>query len=195
MATPTANNDAGPADPLDPPSATVPLSTMRRVIGARLQESKQNAPHFYLSVDIDIDPMLQLRERLKRENSIEVPSVNDCVVAATARALREVPSLNARIDGNRLRMFECANIGVAVALPGGLVVPVLREADRKDLLTLGQEMRTLAARAPISSFRTITAEPLSLYRTLACSEFVNSLPSLTLPRPEYSRWGRLRHDQ
>lgn len=147
MATPTANNDAGPADPLDPPSATVPLSTMRRVIGARLQESKQNAPHFYLSVDIDLDPVLHLRERLKRENSIEVPSVNDCVVAATARALREVPSLNARIDGNRLRMFEYANIGVAVALPGGLVVPVLREADRKDLLTLGQEMRTLAARA------------------------------------------------
>ncbi|MGE3598498.1 MAG: dihydrolipoamide acetyltransferase family protein [Dehalococcoidia bacterium] len=139
--------DAVIADSFEPPSTRQALSTMRRTIGARLRESKQNAPHFYLSVDIELDAVLALRERLKESAVAEVPTVNDCVVAAVARALMEVPAINARFEDSHIRYFEYANVGVAVALDSGLVVPVIREASRKDLTMLGREMRTLAERA------------------------------------------------
>jgi pyruvate dehydrogenase E2 component (dihydrolipoamide acetyltransferase) len=139
--------DAAEQDPFEPPSTIAPLSTMRRMIGARLLESKLTAPHFYLSVDVEVDSILALRADLLVRGSQEPPTVNDCVVAAAARALREVPGLNARVDGSRLRLYEHANIGVAVAMQSGLVVPVLRDADRKDLPTISREIRALAVRA------------------------------------------------
>ena len=138
--------DVAHADPFDPPSTTTPLSTMRRMVGTRLLESKQSAPHFYLSIDVEIERVIALRQRIASEGG-EPPSVNDCIVAAVARALREVPALNARCEGSRLRLFQHANIGVAVALQSGLVVPVVRVADQLDLMALGREIRSLAERA------------------------------------------------
>jgi pyruvate dehydrogenase E2 component (dihydrolipoamide acetyltransferase) len=120
---------------------------MRRTIGARLVESKRAAPHFYLSIDIELDVVVAFRRELKRALANETPTVNDCVIAAAARALRDVPSINARVEGGNVRLFRHVNVGVAVALATGLVVPVLKEADKKTLVTLSEEMATLAARA------------------------------------------------
>lgn len=134
-------------DAFEPRSSTAPLSTMQRMIGARLSESKQTAPHFYLSVDFDLEAVNRLRAHLKADTTDHVPTVNDWVLAAVGRALVEVPAINARVEGTRIRTFSQANIGAAVALAGGLVVPVLRSVDEKDLFTISQEMRTLASRA------------------------------------------------
>jgi pyruvate dehydrogenase E2 component (dihydrolipoamide acetyltransferase) len=147
MTSQTPSVGAVAQDPFDPPSSVVALSTMRRTVGARLLDSKRNAPHFYLSVDIELDPVMELRGRLKQEHGDEAPSVNDFIVAAVARALRQVPEMNARIEGTQLRLFQAANVGVAVALSGGLVVPVIRRADSMGLMALGAEIRAAAARA------------------------------------------------
>jgi pyruvate dehydrogenase E2 component (dihydrolipoamide acetyltransferase) len=142
-----ASDKVGTTDPFEPPSRMVALSGMRRTIGARLVESKRSAPHFYLSIDIDLDAVVAFRDELKRQLADATPTVNDCLVAATARALLDVPDINARIEGQSVRLFQHANVGVAVALPGGLVVPVLPRADTKDLVTLSEEMAALAGRA------------------------------------------------
>jgi pyruvate dehydrogenase E2 component (dihydrolipoamide acetyltransferase) len=139
--------EAAVPDPFDPASSVAPLSTMRRAVGARLLESKRTAPHFYLSVDVQLDALMETRVRLKQEHGEEAPTVNDFIIAAVARSLREVPEMNARIEGNELRLFKSANVGVAVSLGGGLVVPVIRNADSMDLMTIGAAVRDIAARA------------------------------------------------
>jgi len=142
-----APESAQSTDPFDPPSSLSKLSTMRRMVGARLSESKQTAPHFYMSVDIEIDGVMRLREKIKGEGVENAPTVNDCIIAAAARALIEVPELNARIEDQQIRAFHGVNIGVAVALPTGLVVPVLRNVDKRSLADLSEDMRALAAKA------------------------------------------------
>lgn len=139
--------EASVPDPLEPPSSIVPLSTMRRAIGARLLESKRTAPHFYLSVDVELDALMEMRRRLKQQYAEESPTVNDFIVAAVARSLRVVPEMNARVDGAQVRLFKSANVGVAVALESGLVVPVIRDADSMDLMAIGSAVRAIAARA------------------------------------------------
>lgn len=145
--TPNPPGAAPVADPFDPPSSVSPLTTMRRAVGARLLESKRSAPHFYLSIDIELDAVAEARRRLKEEHGEDAPSINDFIVLATARALRTVPEMNARIEGSQLRLFQAANIGVAVAIPSGLVVPVIRSADAMTLMALGEANRAIAARA------------------------------------------------
>jgi pyruvate dehydrogenase E2 component (dihydrolipoamide acetyltransferase) len=142
-----SSREAVMPDPFDPPSSIVPLSTMRRAVGARLLESKRVAPHFYLSVDVQLDTLMEMRRRLKQEHGEETPTVKDFVVAAVAKSLRQVPEMNARIEGTELRVFKSANVGVAVALESGLVVPVIRNADSMDLLAIGAAVRSIAARA------------------------------------------------
>lgn len=139
--------EASVTDTWEPLSSIVPLSTMRRAIGARLLESKQTAPHFYLSVDVELDALMEMRRRLKQQHGEESPTVNDFIVAAVARSLRLVPEMNARIDGAHVRLFKSANVGVAVALESGLVVPVIRNADSMDLMAIGSAVRAVAARA------------------------------------------------
>lgn len=141
-------DSAQPAtDPFLPPFRNVPLTTMRRSIGRRLVESKQQAPHFYVSVDVDLDALLELRRHWKRDQGEQAPTVNDCIVRATALALREIPALNAALEGEAIREYAHANIGIAVSLRGGLVVPVIREADRLDLTGIARASRELAERA------------------------------------------------
>jgi pyruvate dehydrogenase E2 component (dihydrolipoamide acetyltransferase) len=125
------------------------LSNMRKTIARRLTESKQQVPHFYLTIDIVLDPLLALRAELNQALVAEGMklSVNDMVLKAQALALMQVPDTNVSFTADGLRRFQRADISVAVALPGGLITPVIRDAGSKSLSTVAAEMKDLAARA------------------------------------------------
>ena len=134
------------------PHHVVPHTTMRKVIARRMTESKQQVPHFYLSIDCEIDQLLKLRADLnakaaeKGEAAYKL-SVNDFVIRASALTLRKVPSANAAHSAEGAVMFDAVDVSVAVAIPGGLITPIIRNADQKGLAAISNEMRGLAARA------------------------------------------------
>jgi len=141
-----------PSPPAAPAPAAAyteqPLSNMRRVIARRLTEAKQTIPHFYLSMDCALDALLKLRRELNgRDGADHKLSVNDFVIKASAMALRKVPEANASFGGDKIYRYHDIDIGVAVAIPDGLVTPVIRKADQKGLATISSEMRDLSARA------------------------------------------------
>ena len=141
-----------PAGP--PPGATVPLSRMRQTIARRMAESKAKAPHFYVTVEINMDEAMKMREQLNRPApEAERISVNDVIVAATARTLARFPALNASYREGSLEMHSQVNIGIAVALEDGLIPPVLRGADKKTLKTIAAESRALTERARTNKLR------------------------------------------
>ena len=130
------------------PSGTVKLSTMRRVIAERMTESKTTVPHFYLSVDCEVDELLTVRREINKRIEPAKISVNDIVIRACALALREVPAANVSWAGEgSMTQHRAADISVAVAIPGGLVTPIVRNADAKGLVEIASEMKELAARA------------------------------------------------
>jgi len=122
-----------------------PVTQMRKVIARRLGESKFTAPHFYLTVEIDMGRAIDARKDLKA-NDIRV-SFNDFVVKACASALRKHPAINSSWDGDTITVHQDINIGVAVAVPDGLLVPVINNADQKSMTYINQEVRTLAGKA------------------------------------------------
>jgi pyruvate dehydrogenase E2 component (dihydrolipoamide acetyltransferase) len=126
---------------------TVPLSTMRRIVGRRMAQSKQSAPHFYVTMDSDMTAVERKRTEWKAKGEEIVPSINDFILWASARALRDFPSLNAAYTEAGMQIFADINIGVAVAIEDGLVVPVIRNADRLPLQQLAQQSRALAEKA------------------------------------------------
>lgn len=122
-----------------------PVTQMRKVIARRLGESKFTAPHFYLTVEINMDRAIDARNDLKaREVRV---SFNDFVVKACAMALRKHPSINSSWMGDTIRVHQDINVGVAVAVPDGLLVPVINNADQKSMTYINQEVRTLAGKA------------------------------------------------
>jgi len=125
------------------------LSPMRKTIARRLTESKQTVPHFYLTIDLDAGPLLAARAQLVSalEKQKEKVSVNDLLIKACATALRLVPECNASFMGDAIHYHQRVDISVAVAVPEGLVTPVVRDADRKGVLEIAREVRELAARA------------------------------------------------
>lgn len=123
-----------------------PVSQMRKVIARRLGESKFTAPHFYLTVDINMDKAVQLRNRLKEVSTAKI-SFNDLVIKAAAAALRQHPAVNASWLGDVIRYNKDIHIGVAVAVPDGLLVPVVRYAEMKTLSQINTEVRHLAGKA------------------------------------------------
>ncbi|GBU19134.1 MULTISPECIES: pyruvate dehydrogenase complex dihydrolipoamide acetyltransferase [Methylobacterium] len=132
----------------------VPLDGMRRTIAKRLTEAMQVAPHFYLTVDCELDALLKLRTQLndgagksKDGKPLYKLSVNDFVIKAMGLALMRVPTANAVWAEDRILRFDNAEVGVAVAIDGGLYTPVIRQADRKTLSTISNEMKDFAARA------------------------------------------------
>jgi pyruvate dehydrogenase E2 component (dihydrolipoamide acetyltransferase) len=131
------------------PFTTEKLSNIRKVIARRLTESKQTVPHFYLTIDIRLDPLLKLRSQLNAALEPEGVklSVNDLLIKALARALVRVPQCNVSFHGDTLRRYERADISVAVAAPSGLITPVITEADTKILSVISTEMKALAAKA------------------------------------------------
>ena len=124
-----------------------PLGTMRRIIAERMASSKQTVPHFYLTVDCEIDELLAERKALNAADKDLKLSLNDFIIRAIALALIEVPDANVMWDDGNLRRFEAADIAVAVALEEGLITPVIRAADTKGLARISAEMKDLAARA------------------------------------------------
>ena len=125
----------------------VKVSNMRRVIAERLQEAKQTIPHFYLTVDCEIDKLLAMRKDLNGRSDAYKISVNDFVIRALALALRKVPDANAEWAGKSIRKYRAADVAVAVAIEGGLITPVVRDADQKGLAAISNEMKELAQRA------------------------------------------------
>jgi len=123
------------------------LSTMRKIIAERMAYAKQTVPHFYLTVDCEIDELLKERKTLNGAGGDIKLSVNDFIIRAIALALIEVPDANVMWDDGNLRRFHSADIAVAVALDEGLITPVIRAADTKGLAQISAEMKDLAARA------------------------------------------------
>lgn len=134
------------------PHEAVPNSSMRKVIARRLSESKASIPHFYVAMDIELDALLKLRAELNAQAPKEGPgafklSVNDLIIKACAVALRRHPSVNASWTEEAILRFSDVDISVAVAIPDGLITPIVRRADQKGLATISNEMKDLAARA------------------------------------------------
>ena len=131
-----------------PPFERIKHTNMRRVIARRLTESKQTVPHFYLTVDCEIDALLEARREInaRAPEGVKV-SVNDFVVKALATALCRVPDANAAWTEDGLLKFRQVDVSVAVAVPNGLVTPVVRQAEAKGLAAISAEMADFAARA------------------------------------------------
>ena len=138
-----------PAFEGDTPYELVPASNMRKVVARRMVESKQAAPHFYLTVDCEIDELLRVRADLNgraKDGEFKL-SVNDLVIKAAAVALRQVPKANASWHEDGVHRYTRADISVAVALDEGLITPVIRDAGHKGLRAISDEMKDLASRA------------------------------------------------
>jgi pyruvate dehydrogenase E2 component (dihydrolipoamide acetyltransferase) len=126
----------------------VPLSSMRRVVARRLVESMRSTPHFYLTTVVDAEALLGFRAELNRQlGDDRKVSVNDLIVKACAGLLRANPELNVSFGGDKLLRHQRVHVGIAVAVEGGLVVPVVRDADRKTLTQVAREARELTGRA------------------------------------------------
>ncbi|MCB9196010.1 MAG: pyruvate dehydrogenase complex dihydrolipoamide acetyltransferase [Flavobacteriales bacterium] len=123
------------------------VSQMRKVIAQRLGESKFTAPHFYLTVSIDMDNAMSARNSINQQIAPEKISFNDLVIKACAEALKEHPQVNSSWYGDFIRYNDHVHIGVAVAVPDGLLVPVIRFADGKSLTQIGAEVKDLAGKA------------------------------------------------
>ena len=131
----------------DTPFEEIKLSNMRKTIARRLTESKQNVPHFYLGVDIELDNLLAARKELNSLSDDYKISVNDFIVRACALALIKVPAANVQFGGDVMRHYSRADISVAVAIEGGLMTPVIRGADQKGLRQISEETKVLAKKA------------------------------------------------
>jgi pyruvate dehydrogenase E2 component (dihydrolipoamide acetyltransferase) len=131
----------------DPPFKEKPHSQMRRIIARRVTESKQTVPHFYLTVDCEIDELLRIREVLNAADKNLNLSVNDFVIRAAGLALRQVPAANASWSDDAIILWERADIAMAVALDDGLITPIIRGADLKGLQQIAAETKDLAQRA------------------------------------------------
>ena len=157
--TPAAATGDKPAKPAAPPfigtvdtpvqeAKTVPASNMRATIARRLVESKSTVPHFYVEMEIDVGPLLALRQQVNASFGESVKlSVNDFVLKACAHALRRVPAVNSSWQDNAIQQHGAAHISFAVAIPDGLITPVIFNAHAKSVFQISQEAKALGAKA------------------------------------------------
>ena len=149
---PAAAPTPRPAVAITAPHRLVPNSSMRKVIARRLSEAKATIPHFYVSMDIELDALMKLRADLNAKSPKEGPgafrlSVNDLVIKAAALTLRRIPTVNASWTDDNIVLYDDVDISVAVSIPEGLITPIVRHADLKGLAAISNEMKDLAARA------------------------------------------------
>lgn len=130
-----------------------PISGMRKTIAARLQASKQTAPHFRVHIDAEIDALLEVRKQINSSNSDAKVSVNDFIVKACASTLLKVPAINVQFDGEQLSYFSNADISVAVAIDDGLITPIVTDANHKGLVEISNTTRDLATRAKLGRLK------------------------------------------
>ncbi len=152
-AAPSATPSAPAPTPVSAPSTPVggnyediPLSQMRKTIARRLSESLFTAPHFYLTMEINMDKAISLRGQVNAVAPVKV-SFNDFVIKAAALALKQHPAVNSSWLGDKIRRYGYVNVGVAVAVEDGLLVPVIRNADQKTLSVISAEVKDLAGKA------------------------------------------------
>jgi len=141
-----------PQAPITAGHTLIPHSSMRKVIARRLSEAKATIPHFYVSMDIELDSLLALRADLNAKSPKEGPSafklsVNDLIIKAAALTLRRIPKVNASWTDEALVLYDDVDISVAVSIPEGLITPIIRKADQKGLAAISNEMKDLATRA------------------------------------------------
>jgi pyruvate dehydrogenase E2 component (dihydrolipoamide acetyltransferase) len=168
------------------PGQEIPLSSMRKTIAKRLSESMFTAPHFYVTVDIDMGAAVALRDQLLKGENTKI-SFNDLVVKACARALPRFPLVNASWMGDRIATHSEVHVGVAVSIPDGLITPVVRNADRKSLLEISQEVKDLARRARDKKLRpeefmgsTFTVSNLGMFDVSEFTAIINPPESAIL---------------
>ena len=156
VAAPAAAPSAAPPAPTQLPVVAggyteVPHSNMRKTIARRLQESKQTVPHFYVTMECEIDKLLAMRKDLNARAEATGEdykiSVNDFIIRAAAFAMKKVPDVNASWTDEAMLLYNDIDISVAVAIDGGLITPIVRNADQKGLAVISNEMKDLAARA------------------------------------------------
>ena len=141
-----------PSVQIDAPGTKTPLSMIKRVTARRLTESKQNVPHFYVSIDVELDALLRLRAELNARSPKEGAgvlklSVNDMLIKACAVTLRQVPKVNASFTDDGIFMYDDVDISVAVSIPDGLITPIIRKADQKGLAAISNEGKVLFDKA------------------------------------------------
>jgi pyruvate dehydrogenase E2 component (dihydrolipoamide acetyltransferase) len=151
-AAPAAPKPSAPAPAITAPHIKVPNSSMRKIIAKRLAESKQTVPHFYLTTNIEIDALLKLRAELNGKSPKDGPaafklSVNDLVIKACAVALRRHPMVNSTYTEEAIIQYTDVDISIAVAIPDGLITPIIRQADGLGLAAISNKMKDLGARA------------------------------------------------
>jgi pyruvate dehydrogenase E2 component (dihydrolipoamide acetyltransferase) len=164
----------------NPPYTEQPLTAMRRVIARRLTESKQTIPHFYLTIDCEIDALLKIRSELNAKSDAYRISVNDFVIRAAALALRQVPAANASWSEDAILVWDSVDIAVAVALDDGLITPIVKMADRKGLAAIANETKDLVARARAGKLKleefqggTFSVSNLGMYGVREFSAVIN----------------------
>ncbi|AFE52955.1 branched-chain alpha-keto acid dehydrogenase subunit E2 [Rickettsia prowazekii str. GvV257] len=129
---------------------SVPNNNIRKIIAKRLLESKQTVPHFYLSIECNVDKLLDVREDINKsfsEDKVTKISVNDFIILAVAKALQEVPNANASWSEDAIRYYNNVDISVAVAIENGIVTPIVKDANKKNIIELSREMKTLIKKA------------------------------------------------
>ncbi|VVM08556.1 partial pyruvate dehydrogenase E2 component (dihydrolipoamide acetyltransferase), partial [Methylacidimicrobium cyclopophantes] len=180
-----------PAEAAPGESRLSPFSIMREQIGARLLASKTSIPHYYLSIEVDAAPLLALRAELNETvgalPSPEKFSVNDFFLKATAEAARRVPEVNVSWEKAGIRQYQAVHLAVAVAVPDGLITPVIRNAHQKSLRELAREAKELAARARERKLKpeeytggTLTLSNLGMYGIESFSAIINPPQALIL---------------
>ena len=164
-----------------------PLSQMRRVVAARLTEAKQTIPHFYLQIDCTVDALLEARARIREADPDLKLTVTDCVVRAAALALGKVPLANSAWAETAVRVYDSADIAVAVNTPAGLITPVIRSAETKGLATISRELKALTDRARAGQLQpeeytggTFTISNLGIYGVTSLYPIVNPPQSCIL---------------
>lgn len=177
--------------PVGPEVEAVPLSQMRKTIAKRLQQSMQTAPHFYVTVTVDATRLMQSRAQINEyAATLAEPmkvSVNDLVVKAVATTLTRMPQVNVSFDGERILYKKRINVGMAVALEQGLIVPVVRDADKRGLLDLARESRRLSDAARTGKLKaeelqggTFTVSNLGMYDVESFTAIINPPESAIL---------------
>ena len=141
------------------PHKVVPHTSMRKIIARRLTEAKSTIPHFYVSMDIEIDAMVALLGQLNAKSPAKdapgsyLITINDMVIKASAATLRKVPTVNASWTDDGMVYYDDVDISVAVSIPDGLITPIIRAADTKGLATISREMKDLAGRARLGKLK------------------------------------------
>lgn len=146
----TTTPSAAAAAPVAPTATAsfedIPLSQIRKVIAKRLTESKQTIPHYYVSVECEVDNLLKLRSKLNEHSASKI-SVNDMIIKAASMAALKVPSTNSSWQGTFIREYKNVDMSVAVSTPTGLITPIIKSANVKGLERIATEMKDLANRA------------------------------------------------